>query len=126
MKLIGRSKISKLNPKHNITYPILRLPQDQADVIGEMAYVYETECNGLRAFLVMLDEIDPVACGVIQLDSKNDLEIRVNRLESKMDEIVRVIGENGNKSESKPEKDSDSDGLVVIRTRDLRRVKATS
>ena len=43
-----------------------------------------------------------------------------------MDGIVRVIGENGGNSESRPKKDGDSDGLAEIRTQDLRRVKATS
>ena len=90
MNYIGKSKISKLSPKPNIHYPLLRLPQSSVDTIGEMASIYETEHEGNRAFLIVLDE-DYCNKRVIQKNYTTNLEKRVSELETLIKEISGKI-----------------------------------
>jgi hypothetical protein len=53
MRFIGTSKIGRLTAKKGKVYPQIRLPSQLADVIGEIADVFETERNGKRAFLLI-------------------------------------------------------------------------
>ena len=53
VRVIGRSKIGKVTPKPNITYPLIRLPQSCEDAIGQTVGIYETEHEGKRAFLLV-------------------------------------------------------------------------
>jgi len=70
MRYIGKSKISKINPKPNISYPLIRLPQAFNDFIGKTTNVFETENEGKQAFLVVLDknsEAEQASSQVMQL-----------------------------------------------------------
>lgn len=53
---IGKSKIGSLSARKGIRYPQLRLPQQCADVIDEMADIFETESEGKRAFLIVTEQ----------------------------------------------------------------------
>jgi hypothetical protein len=53
MRFIGKSKIGRLSAKKGKIYPKIRLPTHLADTIGEIANVFETECNGKRTFLLV-------------------------------------------------------------------------
>ena len=80
---------------------MIRLPPSYLDLVGKSALVYETNQNGKRALLITFDE-------VIQPISLND---RLSALEKTVESLLKRQNPNG---------------LVEIRTRDLRRVKATS
>jgi hypothetical protein len=56
MQHIGKSKIGILSARKGVRYPQLRLPQQCSDVIGDMADIFETECGGKRAFLIVTDQ----------------------------------------------------------------------
>ena len=56
MKLLGKSKIIKHKAKPEITYPLLRLPQSEVNITGEVAHIFKTEYNGKALYLISLDE----------------------------------------------------------------------
>lgn len=57
MQHIGKSKIGALSAKKGVTYPQLRLPQHCGDVIGHTADILETESEGKRTFLIVIDQV---------------------------------------------------------------------
>ena len=54
MEPIGKSKIGRLSAKGFI-YPQLRLPQQYANIIGEIADVFEIEHQGKQAFPIVTE-----------------------------------------------------------------------
>jgi hypothetical protein len=58
MQYIGKSKIGKLSAKGN-DYPQLRLPLQYANIVGEVADVFETEHEGKQAFLIVTEHSVP-------------------------------------------------------------------
>ncbi len=99
MKLIGRSKISKINPKPNIVYPMVRLPQECADVIGNTATIYETEYDGRKAFLITIGQDEDTAVSVMKPELQNSIEKRLSEVESKINDLYsRLMGKESQKS----------------------------
>ncbi|MGD0170983.1 MAG: hypothetical protein ABSB81_02480 [Halobacteriota archaeon] len=49
MELIGKSKVTKLNARAGIVYPLIRLPKVYADKIGKTAEIFETKHENKRA-----------------------------------------------------------------------------
>jgi uncharacterized ParB-like nuclease family protein len=99
MKLIGRSKISKINPKPTIVYPMVRLPQECADVIGNTATIYETEYDGRKAFLITIGQNEDTAASVMKPELQNSLEKRLSDVESKINDLYsRLTGKESQKS----------------------------
>jgi hypothetical protein len=115
MKLLGKSKVMKHRVKPEITYPLIRLPQSEIDLSGEVAHIFKTEFNGKPAYVITLEEDFKGELNVTQPEPKSDLELRLEVLEKKLDNHLEL--------ENKEEKRS---GPAAIRTQDLRRVKATS
>ena len=117
MRYIGKSKISKINPKPNISYPLLRLPQAFNDFIGKTTNVFETENEGKQAFLVVLDknsEAEQASFQVMQLvmqleavgirqNTENCVEARLSALENGIKEIKQSLFQNKNIFELKNE-----------------------
>ena len=93
MKAIGRSKVSKMSPKPTITYPFIRLPQDCGDVIGQTVGIYETEHEGRRAFMLIMDDNTTLPSKVIQCKTDSSLEKRINSLEINIENVIRYIDE---------------------------------
>ena len=133
MRFIGKSKIGRLSAKKGKIYPQIRLPTHLADTIGEIVNVFETECNGKRAFLLvtsqhMLDNnmvLQPSERVVKPyIDMDNDQ--RFKTLESHINELRSLLLSNESASFHKNEKEDEPNGLGRIRTGDLRHVKATS
>lgn len=149
MKYIGKSKITRLRPKKNIEYPLLRLPQSHADLVGETAHIFKIENNGKPLFVISLDEDITPALEVIQ--PKSDIESRVKSLEKQLSLLQKPtsiepenpstqgdISHSSNnmddtKKHQKPEEKSlpaEAEdvfgGPDEIRTHDPRRVKAMS
>ena len=93
----------------------IRLPQSQAHITGEVAYVFKTEYNGKPLYVASLDKDFDGNIKVVQPDEKSDLELRVEALEKKV------------YKDSNLEKEClEKNGPAETRTQDLRRVKATS
>ena len=91
LQLIGKSKVSKMRPKPNITYPFIRLPQDCGNVIGQTVTIYETEHEGKRAFLLMMSDNATLSSRVIQPNATKNIESRVCALEMSIREISDKI-----------------------------------
>jgi len=53
MRFIGKSKIGRLSAKKGKIYAQIRLPPQLADIIGDIADVFETEHDDKRAFLLV-------------------------------------------------------------------------
>ena len=127
MHYIGKSKISKLHPQSNTVYPLIRLPQQCNDVIGETAHIFQTEYEGERAFLILLKNKETTKRKIIKefIKSKPEIDLKSHLIivESKIDEILKLLFSNQNQIEDELSK---NDGLGRIRTGDLRRVKAMS
>jgi hypothetical protein len=113
MKLLGKSKVMKHRVKPEITYPLIRLPQSEISLAGEVAHIFKTEFNGKPVYVISLDEEFNGKLKVTQLDTKSDLELRLEALEKKLCEHLEL--------ENKDDKGS---GPAAIRTQDPRRVKA--
>ena len=52
MEVVGKSKVTRLNAKTGITFPLIRLLKAFADEIGRTAKMYEVEKNNSRALLI--------------------------------------------------------------------------
>jgi hypothetical protein len=109
MQLIGKSKVTKLNAKAGIVYPLIRLPKIYADEIGKTAEIFETKHENKRALVVTFDQQTEAGSEVIQLTPKviqphyqQDLEATLCELESQIAELKSLLLEN-QKSKSSPE-----------------------
>jgi hypothetical protein len=125
MHYIGKSKISKLHPQPNTVYPLIRLPQQCNDVIGETAHIFQTEYQGEKAFFILLRNKETTKRKIIKefIKSKPEIDLKSHLIivESKIDEILKLLFSNQNLIEVKSQKNN---GLEAIRTPDLRHVKA--
>ncbi len=115
MKLLGKSKIMKHRVKSEITYPLIRLPQSEVNLAGEVAHIFKTEYNGKPVYVISLDEEFNAELKVTQPEMKSDIELRLEALEKKL-----------NKHLESENKDNKENGPAEIRTQDPRRVKAMS
>ena len=115
MKLLGKSKLTKLRAKPEISYTLIRLPQSELDHVGETAQIFKTEYNGKPMYVISLDEEFDGKISVVQPETKSDLETRLEALEKKLYKHLEL--EN---------KDDKLSGPAEIRTQDPRRVKAMS
>ena len=125
MRYIGTSKISKLNPKPNLTYPLIRLPQRYKTVIGKTAHIYESCEDGQKAIVLVFDETEnqeKVIQPVIKQNVESDFSTRIAVLEEEIKELRTLIEKEAHFSANIQK----TDGPGAIRTPDLRRVKATS
>jgi hypothetical protein len=134
MQLIGRSKVTKLNAKAGIVYPLIRLPKFYASEIGKIAEIFEIKHDNKRALIITFDEQAETGSEVIQLtpkviqpDCQNDLEARLCELESQIAELKSLLHTIENqKAPQSPffrQSTQKPNGLGRIRTGDLRRVK---
>ena len=110
MRYVGKSKVTKLNAKAGVVYPLIRLPKTCADEIGKVAEIFETQHQNRRALLITfndrvgLSEVIQPESKVIQLlpeiiqpHCQRDLEARLCELESQIAELKSLLLENENK-----------------------------
>jgi hypothetical protein len=115
MHYLGKSKVTKLNAKAGVVYPLIRLPKTCADEIGKVAEIFEAEHNNRRALLITFNDRDgrseviqpeskviQLLPKVIQPDGLNNVESRLSALESQIAELKSLLLEN-QKSKSSPE-----------------------
>jgi hypothetical protein len=133
MRFVGTSKIGRLSAKKGRIYAQIRLPPPLADMIGDIADVFETERDGKRAFLLVtshyvLDNNMVLQPGekVVKPDDEKDNDRRLKALESQISELRFLLLLNESTSFNKNRKEDVLNGLGRIRTGDLRHVKATS
>ena len=99
MQYIGTSKISRLNPKPNLTYPLIRLPQRYATVIGKTAHIYESWEEGQKAIVLVFDEAESsdtenkerVIQPVTKPNSEFDFSARIAVLEEEIRQFRTLI-----------------------------------
>jgi len=130
MHFVGKSKIGRLSAKKGKIYAQIRLPPQLVDTIGEIADVFETECDGKRALLLVTKQSvleDDIVLQhserVVQPDDKTNSERRLYAIESQIAELKSLLLK---KEDQKDCENTKTDGLEAIRTPDLRRVKAES
>ena len=106
MHYTGKSKISKLHPQPTKVYPLIRLPQQCNDVIGETAYIFQTEHEGERAFLILLRNKETTKRKIIKefIKSKPEIDLKSHLLtvESKIDDILELLFRKKCETEDKP------------------------
>jgi hypothetical protein len=133
MRFVGKSKISKIHPKPNTSYPLLRLLQAFNDFVGKTAHIFETEHDDQQAFLVVLGKSEgdveeassQVIQPVMQLEaevtrqhSENNVENRLSKLESEIRDIKELILRNADTSDEKT-RNSSLELKQTIRARGL-------
>jgi hypothetical protein len=130
MRFVGTSKIGRLSAKKGRIYAQIRLPPPLADMIGDIADVFETERDGKRAFLLVtshyvLDNNMVLQPGekVVKPDDEKDNDQRFEALESQICELISLLF---SKEGDGLRKNLNANGLGRIRIGDLRHVKAMS
>jgi hypothetical protein len=110
MQRVGKSKITKLKAKADIVYPLVRLPKAYADEIGKTAEIFATQHNNKRAlFITFAGGADPPeviqpSTKVIQPDSSNRIENRLQKLESEISKLKSLLLPNESNSPHEKEK----------------------
>ena len=130
MRFVGSSKVSKLVPKPDVAYPLIRLPQTYKTFIGKTAHIYESSEEGQKAIVLVFDEAESketenkgtVIQPVIKQNAESDFSARIEVLEEEIRQL-RTLIEKEARLTSNIKK---TDGLGRIRIGDLRRVKAMS
>jgi hypothetical protein len=112
---------SKIHPKPNPSYPLLRLPQAFNDFVSKTTHIYETEQDGKQAFLVVLDKnndqggqsdaqvMQPVMqlkAEVTQQYLQNNIENCVSKLEIEFNAIKKFILRNTDTSKEETRNNS--------------------
>jgi mRNA degradation ribonuclease J1/J2 len=109
MQHVGKSKVTKLNAKAGVVYPLIRLPKTFADEIGKIAEIFETQHDNKRALLVTFNDMEgpfeviqqeskviQLLPEVIQPNGLNNIESRLSALESQIAELKSLHLENEN------------------------------
>jgi len=95
MRYIGKSKISTLHSKPDISYPLIRLPQLYKHLIGETAQIFMTDYEGKSGFLILLEERENDS-KVVKQSLETNLESRLSALESNINDIKNLLFQNLN------------------------------
>ena len=104
MQLVGKSKVTRLNAKNEITYPLIRLPKSFSNEIGSTVEMFEIEEDNSRSLLITfpksfeskeviqpkLEVIQPQP-KVIQLNNEKSVEERLLGLESEINELKSLL-----------------------------------
>jgi hypothetical protein len=122
MHHLGKSKVTKLNAKAGVVYPLIRLPKTCADEIGKVAEIFETEQDNRRALLVTFNDrpsevmqpnakVIQLLPEVIQPEGLNNVESRLQELESEIKELKSLILLNASYIDAKSKKGAPESGF---------------
>ena len=100
-RLRGKSKIERLSAKKGKIYAQIRLSPQLADTIGEIADVFETERDGKRAFLLVINQnvlnndmvLQPSEI-IVKPDGGTNNNLRFEALESQTNELKLLLFSN--------------------------------
>ena len=95
MRYIGKSKISTLHSKPDISYPLIRLPQLYKHLIGETAQIFMTDYEGKSGFLILLEERENDS-KVVKQSLETRIESRLSAIVSKIEELSNFLLKNNN------------------------------
>lgn len=90
MKFVAKFKVINHKPKSDISYPLIRLPQEYAILAGKTAYIYKLENKNGPLFLISFDENIDVD-RIVQQMSNVLLGKRVEELERKVQDLERNL-----------------------------------
>ena len=91
MELLGKSKLTRLRAKPDISYTLIRLPQSELDHVGETGHIFKTEYNGKPMYVISLDKEFNGELKVVQSEEKSDLEARIEVLEKKLNTLLESV-----------------------------------
>jgi hypothetical protein len=101
---IAKSKIGTIHSKPNVKYPMIRLPQEYIDLIGQQAYIYKTDYEGEPAFLIVPqveEDRNPESKSRVSKPSlETTQENRLVALESQISKLESLILQNGIKPDA--------------------------
>ena len=106
MQHIGDSKIGTIKSKPNVKYPVIRLPQEYTQIIGQKAHVYKTDHNGEPAFFVVpyteasAQSTAESKSRVSKLGLETEAESCISALESQITELKSLLLANKNQKAS--------------------------
>ncbi len=116
MQRIGKSKVTKIQPKAGVVYPLIRLPKTYVDKIGKTAEIFETEHNKRRALAITFTEQE--TSEVIQPDPKviqpggsNGMKSRILALEKEVSELKSLLLLNEGSEKLKNKKQTPESGF---------------
>ena len=94
---IEDSTIGTIHSKPNVKYPMIRLPQEYAEIIGLKAHIYKTDYDGRLAFMVVPYSKDTTQLitkpksKVSKLSLETGIEARLFALESQINELKSLL-----------------------------------
>jgi hypothetical protein len=93
MRYVGKSKVSKLNPKPNLIYSLLRLPQEYEDIIGKIAHIYEYVEEGQKSILLVFDESENkrIIKPVVKQSAESSFSTRILLLEKEISDLKALM-----------------------------------
>jgi len=111
MQLICKSKIGKKRSKPSITYPLIHLPKEFAEIIGRPVSIYATEREEGTVSVVAVEAEDNQAAGKVgqpcsevgQLRPVSTIESRLSAIESQIAELKSLIFQDGSEADAKTE-----------------------
>ncbi len=57
MKQIGQTKIGKQTARAGISYPLVRLPKGNSDLVGSSVILYDSSSDGRKSITIVFEEI---------------------------------------------------------------------
>ena len=116
MQPIGDTKIGTIRSKPNVRYPMIRLPQECEEIIGQRAHVYKTDHDGQSAFLVVPYTQESAQSAnsklkVSKLSLETEADTRLSALESQIAELKSLILKSASYIDAKSKKGAPESGF---------------
>ncbi len=93
VKLLEFTTVGKKVPKSHMVYPIVCLPEEYSDLIGERVSIYGTDHLGQRAFLIVPEngvaQPGNVSTQICSEERLQALELRIKNLEGRVENQMR-------------------------------------